>query len=252
LANRVALVTGGSRGIGLSIARDLGRRGARVVLAARQAGALDDAVAALQNEGMDATAVVADVSDAAAVDRLGDEVREHVGAIDVLVANAGGFSTTKPLVDIDLDEWSSCLAVNLTSVYLSCRAVLPDMLASSWGRIVVISSRAAVGGGVLGLPSTRNAPYAAAKAGVIGLVQALALEVGGTGVTANVVAPGPVATEIFRDRRGAEGIARLAETIPVGRVGEPTDIAHAVAYLVTDAGFVTGQVLHVNGGTWIG
>lgn len=252
LADRVALVTGGSRGIGLSIARDLGRRGARVVLAARKAAALDTAVASLRDEGVTVMSVVADVTDSSAVDHLVASAREQVGAIDVLVANAGGYATKKPLVDIEPGEWTASLAVNLTSVYLSCRAVLPDMLAASWGRIVVISSRAAVGGGVLGLPTTRNVPYTAAKAGAIGLVQALALEVAGSGVTVNVVAPGPIATEIFRERRGASGIAELERTIPVGRVGEPTDIAHAVGYLATDAGFVTGQVLHVNGGTWIG
>lgn len=252
LDNRVALVTGGSRGIGLSIARDLGRRGARVVLAARDPAALDDAASSLRNDGIDARAVVADVTDPDAVDHLVEVAREQVGAIDVLVANAGGSATKKALLDIDRDEWSNSVAINLTSVYLSCRAVLPDMLAGSWGRIVVISSRAAVAGGVLGLEGTRNVPYTATKAGTIGLVQALALELGGTGVTANVVAPGPIATETFRERRGPAGIADLAQTVPVGRVGEPEDIAHAVAYLATDAGFVTGQVLHVNGGTWIG
>lgn len=178
--------------------------------------------------------------------------RERVGPVDVLVANAGGFATKKPLVDIERGEWAASLAVNLTSVYLSCHAVLPDMLAASWGQIVVISSRAAVGGGVLGLPTTRNVPYATAKAGTHGLVQALAIEVAGSGVTVNAVAPGPIATEIFRERRGPPGVAELEPTVPVKRFGEPTDIAHAVSYLATDAGFVTGQVIHVNGGTWIG
>lgn len=252
LDDRVALITGGSRGIGLSVGHDLGRRGAHIVLAARDAAALDTAVAGLRDDGITAVSVVTDVTDPSAVDHLLASAREHVGTIDILVANAGGFPTKKPLVDIDPGDWASSLAVNLTSVYLSCHAVLPDMLAASWGRIVVISSRAAVGGGVLGLPTTRNVPYAAAKAGTIGFVQALAMEVAGSGVTVNAVAPGPIATKIFRERRGTSGIAELERTIPVKRVGEPTDIAHAVSYLATDAGFVTGQIIHVNGGTWIG
>lgn len=252
LEGRVALVTGGSRGIGFATARGLGRAGARVVLAARDAEALEVAAARLAAEGIPATPVATDVTDPAAVDRLVEGIEQASASVDVLVANAGGFATKKPLTDITTEEWSSCFAVNADGVFFSCRAVLPGMLAASSGRIVVVSSRAAVGGGVLGLGGTRNVPYAAAKAATHGLVQALALEVGGTGVTVNAVAPGPIATETFRLRRGAEGVAALERTIPVGRAGDPDDIAHAVTYLATDPGFVTGQVVHVNGGTWIG
>lgn len=253
LAGRVALVTGGSRGIGFAIAQRLGASGAGVAIAARDEATLRSAERRLREAGIDARGFSADVSEEPEVVRLVGAVESELGSIDVLVANAGGGTGAKARAhELAVETWQGTLAGNLTSTFLCVREALPGMLARRWGRIITMSSRAAVGGGVLTEAGPRAVEYAAAKAGVIAFTQALALEVAGTGVTANVIAPGPIATEQFLERRGRQAIEAIAAQIPVGRLGTPDDVAHAVLFLATDPGFVTGQTIHVNGGTWVG
>lgn len=253
LEGRVALVTGGSRGIGFATGRILARRGAAVVLSARDEDQLGASVDKLTSEGATATAVAADVSNERVVVELIEAALEWKGNLDILVYAAGGVERSAPTQDLSLDDWNRSWAVNTTGAFLCCRAALPSMLSQGYGRIITVSSRAAVGGGVLGRGSAQaNVHYAASKAGLIGFTQALAREVAGRGVTANVVAPGPIASEQYVQKRTEADLEKITQLVPVSRLGTPDDVADAVLYLASDKGYVTGQVLHVNGGTWIG
>jgi len=238
LSNRVALVTGGSRGIGKAIALALAKAGATVAVNYRQRG--DEAasvVEAIQRDGGRAAALQADVSNAGAVQAMVHEAAERLGAIDVLVNNAG-MAAMRGLDDITEEDFDDALAVNLKSAFLCTQAVLPGMRARRWGRIVNISSIGArVGAGSV------SVAYGAAKAGVEGLTRAYALRLAPEGVTVNAIAPGLIDTEM-----GAPLIlAGVGARIPVGRVGGGDDIAQAALFLIGDA-FVTGQTLAVNGG----
>ena len=202
--------------------------------------------AELDAAGARAGAVVADVADGGAVRAATDEARRDRGAVHVLVCSAGiaGFA---PLVTMTEAQWDRMLAVHLRGTFLVTQAVLPDMLAARWGRVVTLSSV----GGLRGGPQLAH--YAAAKAGVIGFTKALALEVGAQGVTANAVAPGLVDTPMLRGSGiPPDMLEQSRRQIPVGRLGTPEDIAAACAFLASDeAGFVTGQVLSPNGGGWL-
>lgn len=254
LEGRTAIITGGSRGIGLAIARTLGMAGAHVAIAARGTDALDAAEDDLRSEGIAAKAFQADILSESGVRDLVGAVVANWGGVGVLVANAGGGGgINQPMQTLATDDWNGTVALNLNSTFFCVRQVLPLMVDAGWGRVITMSSRAAVGGGVLrGRGQPRACDYAASKAGIVGFTQAVAIEVAGTGVTANVIAPGPIATESFLQERRSTAIADAVANVPVGRLGKPEDIAHAANYLATDGGFITGQVLHVNGGTWIG
>ena len=238
LNNRVALVTGGSRGIGKAIALALAKAGAAVAVNYRERGEeAASVVAAIREGGGHAAAVAADVSNAAAVQRMVAEIEDRFGSIAILVNNAG-MATTRGLDDITEEDFDRAIAVNLKSAFLCTQSVLPDMRARRWGRIVNISSI----GARLGAGSVSVA-YGAAKAGLEGLTRAYALRLAPEGVTVNAIAPGLIDTEM-----GAPLIAAgVGARIPVGRVGAGDDIARAVLFLVGDA-FVTGQTLAVNGG----
>jgi 3-oxoacyl-[acyl-carrier protein] reductase len=238
LSNRVALVTGGSRGIGKAIALALARAGAAVAINYRERGEeAASVVAAIREDGGHAAAVAADVSNAAAVQRMVAEAEDRLGSIEILVNNAG-MAQARGLDDISEADFDHALAVNLKSAFLCTQAVLPDMRARRWGRIVNISSIGArVGAGSV------SVAYGAAKAGLEGLTRAYALRLAPEGVTVNAIAPGLIDTEMGAPLIAAGGGAR----IPVGRVGAGDDIAQAVLFLVGDA-FVTGQTLAVNGG----
>ena len=238
LNNRVALVTGASRGIGKAIALALAKAGAAVAVNYRERGEEAAAVvAAIRQGGGRAAAIAADVASAAAVQRMVGEAEDRLGPIDILVNNAG-MAAARGLDDITEADFDQALAVNLKSAFLCTQAVLPDMRARRWGRIVNISSIGArVGAGSV------SVAYGAAKAGVEGLTRAYALRLAPEGVTVNAIAPGLIDTEM-----GAPLIAAgVGARIPVGRVGTGDDIAEAVLFLVADA-FVTGQTLAVNGG----
>ncbi|ABE33299.1 short chain dehydrogenase family protein [Paraburkholderia xenovorans LB400] len=237
LNDRVALVTGGSRGIGRAISIALAAAGASVAVNYRQRGnEAAGVVAEIERAGGRAIAVRADVSVADDVKAMFREVENHLGLIDVLVNNAG----TGTIVDIDdltEAEFDRTLAVNLKSAFLCTQAALPGMRARHWGRIVNLSSAAARGAGLLGVH------YNASKAGVEGLTRGYAAKLAREGITVNAVAPGPIDTEMA----GPLKAANVADKLPVGRLGEASEVAQAVLMVVGNA-FITGQTIPVNGG----
>jgi len=238
LRGRKALVTGASRGIGRAIALKLAKAGAAVAVNYRQRSeAAEAVVAAIRDGGGRAVAVAADVANAGAVQAMVGDVAARLGAVDILVNNAG-MAETRGLDEISEADFDHALAVNLKSAFLCSQAVLPEMRARRWGRIVNLSSVGArIGAGSV------SVAYGAAKAGLEGLTRAYALRLAPEGVTVNAIAPGLIDTEM-----GAPLIASgVAARIPVGRVGTGDEIAEAVLFVVRDA-FVTGQTLAVNGG----
>jgi 3-oxoacyl-[acyl-carrier protein] reductase len=237
LDGKVALVTGGSRGIGAAISRELARAGARVAVNYRSGS---EAAEALAGE-LGGIAVAADVADGGQVGALVETVERDLGEIDFLVNNAG--ITRDTLIARMTDEdWAQVLDTNLRGAFLTCRALSRKMLRRRSGAIVNISSVV----GVHGNPGQAN--YAAAKAGIIGMTKALARELGSRGVRANVIAPGYIATELT-DVLPEEAKKTILAATPLGRLGEPADVAGAVRFLCSDeAAFVTGEVLLVDGG----
>jgi 3-oxoacyl-[acyl-carrier protein] reductase len=248
LTGQVTLVTGAGSpdGIGYACASRLGRLGARVVITATT-GRIERRAAELTDTGIEAAAFVADLTDPAAVSTLAGTVLHRYGRIDVLVNNAGMTSLSRPAataagVDTDDAGWHEGIERNLTTVFRMSRAVLPGMLERGYGRIVTVAS---VSGPLVAYPG--DAAYHAAKAGVTGLTRALAVEVGGRGITVNAVAPGWIATGSSTARELTMGRAT-----PVGRPGTPAEVAAAVAFLaVPAASYITGHLLVVDGGNSI-
>jgi len=243
---RTAVVTGGASGIGLAIATRLAADGAALAVLDLDPAGAASAAAAIEEAGGTAVGVVADVTDRDALAAAVDEVRAALGPPTILVNNAGldGFD---PFLRITPELWQRILDVNLTGTFNCCQAVVPDMIDQRWGRIVNISSSAAQSGQPL------MTHYVAAKAGVMGFTKALALELGPKGITVNTIPPEFIDTPMLRsaEARGmlGEGIAHHAALTPVRRAGLPEDIAAMTSFLVRDeAGYVTGQVLGVNGG----
>jgi len=239
-ANQVALVTGASRGIGRAIARLLAERGFRVIgTATSEAGAAGIGEALAAHAGCQG--IVLDVTDGDAVGAAIDTVVRDLGALHVLVNNAG---ITRDQLSMRMkdEDWDLVIATNLSAVFRASRAVLRPMMKQRYGRIVNITSVV----GASGNPGQAN--YAAAKAGVAGMTRALAREVGSRGITVNCVAPGFIETDMTRALGEAQS-ATLLSQIPLGRLGQPLEIAHAVAFLASpEASYITGIELHVNGG----
>jgi 3-oxoacyl-[acyl-carrier protein] reductase len=242
-AGQVALVTGASRGIGRAIALELARQGMKVVgTATTEAGAkaVTEALAAFPGS----TGLRLDVNDGAGVDAAVESILRQHGALHVLVNNAG---ITRDNLSMRMkdDEWNAVVATNLTAVFRLCRAVMRPMMKQRYGRIVNITSVVGASG------NAGQANYAAAKAGVAGMTRSLAREVGSRGITVNCVAPGFIDTDLTKSLSEAQTAALMAQ-IPVGRLGQTSDIAHAVAFLASPhAGYVTGTELHVNGGMFM-
>jgi 3-oxoacyl-[acyl-carrier protein] reductase len=237
LSGRTALVTGASGGIGEAIARQLHSQGAAVVLAGRRSEALTALAEAL---GERVRVEVAELADLQAAEQLIAAV-DADGGLDVLINNAGLTRDNLALRMKD-EDWQTVLEVNLTAVFRLIRAALRGMIRRRWGRIVNLTSIVALTGN----PGQAN--YAAAKAGMIGMTKSLAAEVASRGITVNCVAPGfiqtPMTAVLSEDQR-----RRLLERVPVGRLGNPADVAAAIGYLASEeAAYVTGQTLHVNGG----
>ena len=244
--NRVAVVTGAASGMGLAIARQLASRGNRVGLLDLQADAALRAAEDLRAKGAAAVAAAADVTDRSAVDAAFDTVRTQLGPITIVVT-AAGLDSFESFADIKIESWERVLAVNLTGTFHCLQAAVPDMLAARWGRMVTISSSSAQSG------APRMAHYVASKGGVIGLTKALALELAPHGITVNCVPPGMIDTPMLRRAAAGGDIGQLdkiaARVVPVGRVGTAEEIAATCGFLCSDeAGFITGQVVGVNGG----
>jgi 3-oxoacyl-[acyl-carrier protein] reductase len=238
LSGKVALVTGASGGIGAAIARTLHGAGATVVLSGTREGPLAALAAEL---GGRAHVVPCDLSDPVAVDALIGKAAEAAGAVDILVNNAGITRDGLAMRMSDAD-WQAVVDVNLTASFRLCRAAIRGMMKARWGRIVGISSIV----GATGNPGQAN--YAAAKAGLVGMSKALAAEVASRGITVNVVAPGFIDTAMTVGLNEAQRGAMMGR-IPMGRMGTPEEVAAAVLYLSsTEAGYVTGATIHVNGG----
>ncbi len=242
LDGRVALVTGGSRGIGAAVCAELGAAGARVVVNyVRDAAAAERVCDGIRAAGGEAVAVPGDVSTPAGAQALVDGVEQDVGEIDVLVNNAG-ITRDNLIMKLSEDDWRQVIDTNLAGAFFTCRAVARPMLKRRRGAIVNMSSVV----GVHGNPGQTN--YAASKAGLIGLTKALAKELGGRGVRVNAIAPGYIETELT-DALPEEARTEILRSTPLRRLGRPADVAAAVRFLASDAAaFVTGDVLAVDGG----
>jgi len=242
LAGQIALVTGASRGIGAAIADELARQGAKVYgTATSEAGASAIGERLAPHGGVGR---VLDVSQAGAGDALVESIAAESGPLSILVNNAG-ITRDQLLLRMKDEDWQAILDTNLSSVFRLSRAVLRGMVKARKGRIISIAS-------VIGLTGNAGqANYAAAKAGIIGFTKSLAREVGSRGITANVVAPGFIETDMTRALPEATRSAMLGG-IALGRLGSPADVAHAVAFLAgPGAAYVTGETLHVNGGMYM-
>ena len=242
LKGEIALVTGASRGIGAAIADELASLGARVIgTATSQAGAeaIHARLAASGGAGR-----VLNVTDSASVDALVDEIGKEFGAVSILVNNAG-ITRDNLLMRMKEEDWQAILDTNLSSVFRTSKAVMRGMMKARKGRIINIASVIGVTG------NAGQANYAAAKAGIIAFSKSLAKEIGSRGVTVNVVAPGFIQTDMTKDLPEASREALVGQ-IALGRLGEPADIARAVAFLAGPAAtYITGETLHVNGGMYM-
>ena len=238
LTGKTALVTGATGGIGAAIARALHKAGATVAVSGTRAAVLEELKAEL---GERVHVVACNLSDAADVEKLVPAAEAAMGSLDILVNNAG-ITRDGLAMRMKDDDWNAVIDVNLTASFRLCRAAMRGMMKRRWGRIVNITSVV----GVTGNPGQAN--YVASKAGIIGLTKSLAQELASRNVTVNAVAPGFIATpmtDVLNDKQKEAILTR----VPAGKLGSPADIAAAVLYLASDeAGYVTGQTLHINGG----
>lgn len=243
LEGKVAVVTGGGRGIGRAISKRLARDSAAVAVWELSEDGAKETVEEIRQDGGKAIACVGDAASSADIARCAEETRAAFGPVAILVNNAG-ISAFDRFLSISEELLDRIIRVNLKGPFLCTQAILPDMLDAGWGRIVNISSSSAQTG------AKAMSHYAATKGGVIGLTRALAIELAETGVTVNNVPPGFVVTPMLEE--SPVDIESYAQTMPMKRPGRPEDIAAAVAYLASeDAGYVTGQTLSVNGGRFL-
>jgi len=244
LQGQVALVTGASRGIGQAVALDLGRQGATVIGTATSEAGAEKIAAYLKQAGVAGTGLVLNVNDALQVEAVLQTTRERYGEVTVLVNNAG-ITRDNLLLRMKEEEWDDIIQTNLKSVFRLSQAVLRGMMKARYGRIVSIASVV----GAMGNAGQTN--YAAAKAGIMGFSKALAREVGSRNITVNCVAPGFIDTDMTKALSDTQRQALLAN-IPMGRLGSVEDVAAAVTFLASpQAGYITGNTVHVNGGMYM-
>ncbi len=242
--NQIALVTGASRGIGKAIAEVLGQRGATVIGTATSVQGAQAIGESLAAAGIKGAGKMLDVTDAESIAALIRDVTDNYGTPAILVNNAG-ITRDNLLLRMKDDEWDDVIETNLTSAFRMCRACLKGMMKARFGRIIMISSVI----GATGNPGQAN--YAATKAGVIGFAKSLAREIGSRGITVNAVAPGFIDTDMTRALPEEQRTALVGQ-IALGRLGDVTDIANTVAFLASsDAGYITGETIHVNGGMYM-
>jgi NAD(P)-dependent dehydrogenase (short-subunit alcohol dehydrogenase family) len=246
LAGRNAVITGGASGIGLAVARRLAADGASVAIFDREGPAAEKAASEI---GERALACAVDVSDRVQVDAGVARVHQHLGAIHILVNNAG-IEAFEPFDQIREETWDRIFAVNVRGAFHCTQAMIPDMIEAGWGRVINVSSSSAQTG------SAMMVHYASSKAALFGFTRSLAVELGRHGITVNAVPPSMIVTPMLerseREGRLGPGIDSIAARNPIPRAGQPEDIAGACAYLASEeAGYVTGQVLSVNGGRYM-
>jgi NAD(P)-dependent dehydrogenase (short-subunit alcohol dehydrogenase family) len=243
LDNKVAIVTGASRGIGKGIAQRLAREGARVVMTARGAAALDEVARGIEAAGGSVIPMACDAGVERDVEAMFKQVLETLGSVDIVVNNAAWASPQAHILEMDLEHWNTVLQTNLTSIYLHCHRAANIMVdRGTRGSIVNISSFAAA------RAHRCMAAYDATKGGMEAMTRTMAIDLAPFGIRVNVVGPGAIHTEEF-ESEGEEAKKRRGQTVPLGRVGYPEDIAGAVAFLASDdASYITGQVLYVDGG----
>ncbi|HUT09277.1 MAG TPA: 3-oxoacyl-[acyl-carrier-protein] reductase [Thermoguttaceae bacterium] len=241
LTGQVAIVTGAARGLGQAIATTLAAAGAKVACVDVDAEALGDTVSAINAAGGTAEALPGDVTDSGRVDEIVSEVVKKWGGLHVLVNNAG-ITRDSLIVRMKDDQWDSVIGINLRGTFLFTRAAARPMMKARRGRIINIASVS----GLMGNPGQAN--YSASKAGVIGLTRTVARELAGRSITVNAIAPGFIATDMTA-ALGEEILAEVRKQIPLGRLGQPQDVADAVLFLASaSASFMTGQILTVDGG----
>lgn len=251
MKGRVVIVTGSSRGIGRATAKVLAERGAHVVVNGRDGAALEGTLGLLRGIGGEHHGVIADMGDAAGPRRLVQETLVRFGRVDALINNAGGEERTLGVEDVDEATWDRIVGVNLKGAFLCAQAVIGPMKKQRKGAIVNVSSQ-----GGRAFSQFGNVPYAAAKAGILGLTRQLAWELGPHGISVNAVAPGHVLSSDWRAKRWAAATPSQREDyvkkVPIGRPGEVEEIAAAIAFLASDeASYITGATLDVNGGRFM-
>jgi gluconate 5-dehydrogenase len=245
LSGRAALVTGGSRGLGLQMAEALGEAGAKIMLTARKVAELEEAVAHLADKGIDARWVAADSSDPAQVRRVVDETMQRLGRLDILINNAGA-TWGAPAEDHPLEAWDKVMNLNVRSLFLYAQAAAKAwMIPNRWGRIVNVASIAGLAGSV----NVEFVAYGTSKGAAINLTRMLAGEWGEHGITVNALAPGFFPSKMTRATLAELGVDKLCEAVPLRRIGDADDLKGAVLLFASAAGkHITGQVLAVDGG----
>jgi len=245
LAGRSALVTGGSRGLGLQIAEALGEAGARIMLTSRKAADLEQAAADLQDKGVDARWIAADASDPLAIAKVADEAMQRLGQVDILVNNAGA-TWGAPAEEHPLDAWDKVMNLNVRSIFLMCQAIgRASMIPRGYGRIINVASIA----GLSGSAKVKFIAYGTSKGAVVNFTRGLAGEWGAYGITVNALAPGFFPSRMTRATLQEFGADKLAAHAPLGRIGDDDDLKGAALLFASAAGkHITGQVLAIDGG----